>query len=91
MFGPGEKATLDLGRELHADVLIEEQKAHDYANAQGLDAVSVPEYLVVLLRDAILTVTQTVLRFQQLVALNRSPQPFIDLARRQIRAQGGNV
>lgn len=77
--------------ELHADALIDEQKAHDHAITQGLDALSVPEYLVILLREGILTVTQAVTAFQQLVALGRSPQPFIDWARYQLQAQGGQI
>ncbi len=91
LFHPGERAVIDLAVELHADALIDEQKAHDHAITQGLDALSVPEYLVILLREGILTVTQAVTAFQQLVALGRSPQPFIDWARYQLQAQGGQI
>ena len=91
LFHPGERAVLDLARELQADALIDEQKAHDHAITQGLDAISVPEYLVILLREGILTVTQAVTVFQQLIMLGRSPKPFIDWARYQLQAQGGQV
>jgi len=44
LFHLGERAVLDLALEVPADALIDEQKAHDYAFTQGLDAISVPEY-----------------------------------------------
>ncbi len=80
-----------MARERQADALIDEQKAHDYAITHGMDAVSIPEYLVILLKQGILTVTQTVAVFQQLVRLGRPPQPFIDWARSQLQAEGGQL
>ena len=91
LFHPGERAVLDMARERQADALIDEQKAHDYAITHGTDAVSIPEYLVILLKQGILTVTQTVAVFQQLVRLGRPPQPFIDWARSQLQAEGGQL
>ncbi len=88
LFHPGERAVLDLALEVPADALIDEQKAHDYAFTQG-DAISVPEYLVILLQEGILTVTQVGSIFQQLESLHRSTQPFVDWARSQLERLGG--
>lgn len=90
-FNAGERAVIDLALELRATALIDEQRAHLYALQQGLDAVSVPEYLVLLLQEGILTVTDAEHVFRQLVYRNRSPKPFVDWARQVIRAQGGQV
>lgn len=91
LFHPGERAVLDLSQQVSANALHDEQKAHDYAIAQGLDAISVPEYPVILLQEGILTVTQGVGIFQQLESLNRSPQLFVEWARTRVRRLGGNV
>ncbi len=55
----GERAVIDLALEILAQgstatVLINEKKAHRFAKSQGLDAVSVPEFLVILLKQGIL-------------------------------------
>mgnify|MGYP001770848809 CR=1 FL=1 len=90
-FHSGEQAALDVAQEIGASLLINEQKAHQYAVSLGLDAVSVPEYLVILMKEGILTVTQTVQAYRRLDRLNRAPRIFMEWARQQIRAQGGHV
>lgn len=48
LYGPGDRAVLSLGRERQWPVLINDSRPHGYARSQlGLDAVSVPELLVV--------------------------------------------
>jgi hypothetical protein len=47
VYGPGDRAVLSLGRERGWPVLINDSRPHTYAQRQlGLDAVSVPELLV---------------------------------------------
>lgn len=47
LYGPGERAVLSLGRERQWPVLINDGRPHAYARLQlQLDAVSVPELLV---------------------------------------------
>lgn len=47
LYGPGDRATLSLGRERAWPVLINDMRPHAYARLQlQLDAVSVPELLV---------------------------------------------
>jgi hypothetical protein len=47
VYGPGDRAVLSLGRERSWPVLVNDARPHGYARLQlGLDAVSVPELLV---------------------------------------------
>lgn len=47
LYGPGDRATLSLGRERNWPVLINDGRPHSYARLQlALTAVSVPELLV---------------------------------------------
>lgn len=47
LYGPGDRAALSLGREREWPVLINDSRPHAYARVQlQLDAVSVPELLV---------------------------------------------
>jgi len=48
LYGPGDRAVLSLGLERRWPVLVNDSRPHGYARSQlGLDAVSVPELLVI--------------------------------------------
>ncbi len=90
-FNAGERAVIDLALEINGDVLIDEQRAHDYALQQGLDAISVPEYVVALLYENLVTLAIAERLFQTLIHGNRSPKDFLDYARDAIQGRGGKV
>lgn len=92
----GERAVIDVALEDQSSgkpvaLLINERPAYTYAKAQGLTVFSVPDFLVVLLTQGILTLKDTVDVFQRLDALHSTPKPFIETARTVIRTWGGRV
>lgn len=94
--GGGERAVIDValenqnnGQAVH--VLINELRAYHYAQNQGLIAISVPEFLVVLLTRGILNIQETVDVFHRLDALRSTPKAFIEVAHTVIQAWGGSV
>lgn len=97
-FNRGERDVIDLALERAifsgnpTTVLINERRAHDFANQQpGIIAISVPEFLVHLHDRGILSITETTDAFSRLTALGRTPKLFMEAAKAAIRARGGTV
>lgn len=97
-FDRGERDVIDLAWELATSlgtpmtVLINERRAHEFANQQpGLVAISVPEFLVDLHDRGILSITETAKTFNRLAALGRTPKLFMNATAAEIRARGGSV
>lgn len=97
-FNRGERDAIDLALELAifsgnpTTVLINERRAHEFANQQpGIIAISVPEFLVHLHDRGILSITETADTFRRLAALSRTPKLFMNAAEADIRARGGSV
>ena len=97
-FDRGERDVIDLAWTLAASsgnpmtVLINERRAHEFANQQpGLVAISVPEFLVDLHDRGILSITETAETFNRLVAFGRTPKLFMNATAADIRARGGSV
>ncbi len=97
-FDRGERDVIDLAWELAVSsqnpitVLINERRAHEFANRQrGLIAISVPEFLVHLHDRGILSITETADTFNRLAALGRTPKLFMNATAVDIRARGGSV
>lgn len=97
-FNRGERDVIDLALELATfsgnltTVLINERRAHEFANRQpGLIAISVPEFLVDLHDRGILSMIETVTTFNQLAAMGRTPRLFMTATATEIRTRGGSV
>ncbi len=97
-FDRGERDVMDLALGLAVfagtpmTVLINERRAHEFANRQpGIIAISVPEFLVNLHDQGILSMAETVDTFNRLAALGRTPKLFMNAIAAEIRARGGSV
>ena len=70
LYGAGDRAVLSLGRERSWPILINDSRPHSYARLQlGLDAVSVPELLVLAVHAGWLSKNEALAMLQRLAPI----------------------
>ena len=88
--GHGEQEVFAVAVERAAVALINDGSAHDYARGTlELTVLSVPEFLVNLMRTQWITVTQATAVWHDLNNLGGTRQSFLNYAAQAIRQQGG--
>lgn len=87
----GERAVVSLAKEQHIAALLDDYRPHQHAASLGVTAVSVAQFLIRLLYQGTLSVSETERHFQQLRQTGATSPLFLQWAAQHIQQKGGTV
>lgn len=87
----GERAVVSLAQEQQIPALLDDYRPHQHAQNLGINVMSVAQFLIRLLYQGTLSVTEAEQRFQQLQQTHATSPFFLQWAAQHIQQKGGQV